>query len=96
MFTKNKNESPTIQGLQDDLVTTLGELVIQEDLATYDEVLSRLERVNKMLPEKKERRISPDAIVAALTSLGGILIIIGYEHGHVIASKALGFVAKAK
>lgn len=46
--------------------------------------------------DKSEKRISPDTLVSAAASIAGILIIIGYEHGHVITTKALSFVGKLR
>jgi hypothetical protein len=48
----------------------------------------------KRTDAEKPDRVSKDALVAAATSVAGILIIVGYERFNVIASKALGFVVK--
>jgi hypothetical protein len=48
----------------------------------------------KRTDAEKPDRVSKDALIAAATSVAGILIIVGYERFNVIASKALGFVVK--
>lgn len=42
-----------------------------------------------------KRRVSPDALIGAAASLGGISLILFWEHAHPVVSKALGFVKKA-
>ena len=38
--------------------------------------------------------VSPDVLATIAGNLAGILLIVGYEHSHVITSKALSFVGK--
>ena len=65
----------------------------------YSKVADNLIKLQKLRDELKKSstwRPSPDAIVGAAASLGGILLILNYERAGVIATKALGFIAKAK
>ena len=39
---------------------------------------------------------SPDSLIGAVASLGGILCILNYEQLHPVATKAIGFVVKAR
>lgn len=48
----------------------------------------------KQIDLEKPDRMSKDALVAAGTSIAGIILIIGYERFNVIASKAISFVLK--
>lgn len=63
----------------------------------YSAVLEQLERVSAL--EKTEVRIQmPDSNTMLQTAgtLLGVAIIVGYEHGHVITSKAFNIVFKGK
>jgi hypothetical protein len=73
------------------------------ELRTYDpasddyaQVLTQLEKLHKMKVAERPDRVSKDVWVTAGVNLAGILIIIGYEQTHVIASKAVGFVLKLR
>jgi len=61
----------------------------------FGEHLTTLERLTK-LKGNPPSRLSRDVMVTVAANLLGILIIVGYEHGHVLASKGLNFVTKTK
>lgn len=66
-----------------------------EDSDEYGRVSDQLAKLYKLKEVDSKQRVSKDQVVAALTSIAGILIVVGYEHAHVIASKAaLSFVKK--
>jgi hypothetical protein len=75
----------------------LGELK-EADLGSeeYMDRLSHLERLSRLRNEQQNHRVSPDTMAIIATNLLGILIIVGYEQGHVMASKSLGFVLRPK
>lgn len=50
----------------------------------------------KISVEEKTDRVSKDQMLAVVGNLAGIVAILGYERVHVISSKAIGFVIKAK
>ena len=52
------------------------------------EVVERLEALTRKKPPRW--RVSPDTAATIFTNLASILIIVGYEHTHVITSKAYG------
>lgn len=63
----------------------------------HDLYVKQYVALTNLLPAKPEKKqIDPNALIAAGASLGGILVIVTYEHAHVVASKALGFVLKTK
>jgi hypothetical protein len=68
------------------------------DLGTeeYVERLAYLERLNKLRSEERSRKVSPDTMAIVAANILGILIVVGYEQGNVIASKGLGFVLRTK
>jgi hypothetical protein len=45
---------------------------------------------------KEQSKISKDVIVSGIFSIASIVIIVGFEQFHVLASKALGFVPKGR
>lgn len=61
-----------------------------EDLLT---IVALLERRKDL---RKKSRISPDTMAIIASNLLGILLILGYERGHVITTKALGFVMRGR
>lgn len=62
----------------------------------YSTLLHRLERLEKLKNDSSSKRPSPDAMLAAGSTLLGILIIVIYEQKHVLTSKGLGFILKPK
>jgi len=63
----------------------------------YAQIVTQIERLHKLkTPEKDKRRVDPNTVVAVAGNLAGIVLILNYERLHVIGSKALGFVLKAK
>lgn len=62
-----------------------------EYTAMYDHV-ERLIRIQSL----GKKKISPDTMAIVAGNLIGILIMVGYEHKHVITSKSLGFLLKPR
>lgn len=60
----------------------------------YQRLLLQLERLHALKPEQAERRVTPDAIVAVVGNIIGVLIIVGYEREHVLTSKAMNYLMK--
>ena len=69
---------------------------LQPTTEEYVKTLDQLIRLHKLRNEQKSRNVSPDTLVLAGTNLLGILMIISYEHRHVITSKALPMIQKPK
>lgn len=95
MFEKRTDESQhqldiTITELMNDMKAMDG------DSEEYATCMNRLERLYKLKEKNAPRRISPDTLVLVGGNLAGILIIVAYEHGRVITSKALGFAGKLR
>lgn len=94
ILTRKKTTEPTpleqeIARLLDLLKDTSPET---EDYAKTSDQLVKLYKLNEETILKK--RVSPDALTNAATNLFGILLILNFEHAHVLTSKALGFVVK--
>ena len=61
----------------------------------YDKVSDQYAKLTKLHNETlSKKRVSPDAMAGAATNLAGILLILNYEHAHVMTSKAVSFVMK--
>ena len=59
-------------------------------------LMNHLERLNRMKVENRQTRVSPDTMAIVVGNILGILVIVAYEQKHVMVSKGLGFVIKAK
>lgn len=46
--------------------------------------------------EDRKNKVTKDALVGAVSSVGGILLILNYERVNVLTSKALSFVNKGR
>lgn len=61
-----------------------------------------VQKILRLLKERKDlnhidkKKLSPDTILVVAGNLVGILLLVGYEHAHVITSKALGFILKGR
>ena len=62
----------------------------------YQICIKHLKSLEKLKNNTRSRRPSPDAMLAAGGSILGILIIVAYEHSHVLTSKSLSFLLKPK
>lgn len=69
--------------------------VFTDEYAAGVKALSELYKIKTSVEEKTDR-VSKDQLLAVVGNLAGILAILGYERVHVISSKAIGFVIKAK
>ncbi len=85
---------PTI--LDDEIVRVRREmLIVDPNSEEYATLLSIFERL-VVLQKEKSSRISPDTVAVVCANLLGILIIVGYEQGHVVASRGLGLLLRTK
>jgi hypothetical protein len=60
----------------------------------YSQLVDHLDRLVRIKHEQKQTRISPDTMVLVAGNLVGILIIVTYEHNHVMVSKAMNYVLR--
>jgi hypothetical protein len=60
----------------------------------YAEIVKRVAELNALRDTNKSDRLSKDTLALILGNLAGILVIVSYEHIHVMTSKALPFLHK--
>ena|SRR4249919_1471088 len=95
----DKKEPPKYQQMiEDELEKAILYLpTISGDPEDFAKKLAIVERLHKMVPkEEKADSVSKDTIAVIGANLLGILMIIKHENVNVIASKALGFVARLR
>lgn len=91
MFPKSKTY---VDGEISRVILELQEQPVNSD--EYGEVLSRLEKLQKIRHEEKPEKFNSDALLMAATNLLGILAILQHEHLNVITSKAMNFVMRTR
>jgi hypothetical protein len=64
------------------------------DSPEYPKLLKHLDKLYKMKARDRRQHVSPDTLANVAGTLLSVLIIVGYERAHVMASKALGFGVK--
>ncbi len=75
---------------------------VLDAMKTYDTVdgefitlMEYLERLTKLKAEKHSK-VDPNTMALIAGNLAGILVIVAYEQKHVMTSKAMGFILRAK
>lgn len=66
------------------------------DTKEYQAAIENLDLLTKMKAEERRHRVSPDTIAIIAGGLLQVLVIVAYEHAHVMTSKGLGFVIKSR
>lgn len=97
MFGKKATSEPTSLEIEEArLFSELKKWDVETE--EYAKVLDRLSDLHEIKRrfENGSRRVSPDALVSAGASLGGILLIMNYERLHVISSKAIQLLIKPR
>lgn len=69
---------------------------LSPDSEEYDRTTDQLTKLRTIEGINAPSKLSADTILMVVGNLAGILAILGYEHSHVITSKALGFVSKLR
>ena len=69
---------------------------MQGDEEQYSECMTQLERLYALKKEEKKWRVSPDTLAIVLGNLLGILIIVKFERGAVMVTKAKDYIIKPR
>ena len=82
--------------LDAELMRLFRELADETDTTStrYSQISDQIVKLYKLKETASKSRVSPDAWVAAGSSLLGILFILNFEHAHAFTSKAAAFVMK--
>lgn len=89
----NKKEKNALDEAIELRIDQLG--LVDEDDSEKVNDLRKLVEVKEKL-EGPRFKIDPNTIITALTSIGGIVLMLHYEKLDVITSKVLGFIQKPK
>ncbi|QEQ93894.1 hypothetical protein SEA_KARDASHIAN_29 [Streptomyces phage Kardashian] len=65
------------------------------DSEEYDRVSDQIKKLYPLKETDSKTGVSSDVLVSAASNLVGIMMIISYEHVHVLNSKALAFIGKS-
>lgn len=91
----NRNESSDLDGPIAQLKAELA--AYTPDDPEWQAAMSRLEGLIELRDKTtSKKKISPDTLAIVAGNLLGILVIVGYEHSHVMVSKASGFIIRPK
>lgn len=94
----NKTPDPQLVALDKAITAVYSDMEgFTSDTDEYDKMTDQLNKLLKLREELTSgRKVSPDALAGVLANLVGIAMILHHEKVHVITSKALGFVMKAR
>jgi len=97
MFTQKSKPAPT--GLDTAIADLLAEMATEcGDSPEYAKMADNLVKLYQLRTAEHGNRqqLSPDTVATICANLAGVLIIVGYEQKHALATKALGFVQKLR
>ena len=89
-FRKDKTYDEPINAVLEEMKT------YGPDTPEFQASMDQLERLSRMKAECQKSAVSADTAAIVLGNLVGILIIVGYERGHVMTTRAKDFVLKTK
>jgi hypothetical protein len=94
LFTKRTGHDTQLEAELDRALTQLTTKKV--DSEEYAKIMNHVEKLHKMKESEKPSRVSADTWALIAANLAGILLVVGYEHGHVITSKAMSSVLKIR
>lgn len=94
MFINRKNEDLGLQKEIDRVTQLMSEM--SPALSEYDDLMATLSKLYALKETNSKSRVSKDTLAIVAGNLAGILMIVGHEKAHVVTSKALNFVLKAR
>ena len=91
-----KDKRPLLQKEMDDILIAMQNIDSTED-PKYKALLDTLERLKYLeANEPKKNKVSADTMATVAGNLLGIAIIVGFEHGHALTSKAVSMLIKGR
>lgn len=94
MFIRKKPGNDALQQAIDRTLTRMNSIMVGSD--EHAKMLIQLTQLYKLKESTPSVRVSPDTLVIVFGNLVGIVLILQYEKLNVVASKAVGFVMKAR
>lgn len=93
MFTIKRTTEPT---KLDEMIVEAQNQMLGTEIGTeeYAIKLERLTALYKLKEIETPKRVNPDTLALIAGNLTGIIMVLGYEHAHVVTSKAFGFIGK--
>ena len=93
-FRRKVHEPSKLDDLCNEIYSQLAGHTIDEEAFGYG--VSYIEKLEKIRHTSDDSRVNPNTLVAGAVNLLGIVMILQHERVHVVATKALGFVAKMR
>lgn len=93
MFEKPKDDPKLEEAIDTVLLEMKGYTPASEE---YASMMGHLNLLYKIKDQERPDRVSLDTLATIGANLAGIALILAYERTHIITSKALGFVMKAR
>lgn len=93
MFAK-KTTNPGLQKAIDAVLLEMEQHAPTGD--NYPQLLDNLTALYALQETNSPKRLSKDTIALIAGNLAGILVIVSYEHAHIVTSKALSFAGKLR
>ncbi len=93
----NRKISNEDAGLQTVIDQHIASMVNEDPGSTeYKNKVDQLVKLYALKEDNSKRRVSADTLAIVFGNLAGIAIIVGHERAHVVTSKAIGFILKAR
>jgi hypothetical protein len=67
---------------------------VPPDAPEYSKIANNLDKLCKVQNESKKNRISKDVIAIIIGNILYILVVMGYERGNIITTRALQWIVK--
>lgn len=95
MFKLTKRDKRTKREIE---IDNLISLMARTNPATdeYKSMANSLDILIKARDSERARRVSPDTLAIVAANLLGIVLVLNYEHTHVITSKAFNWILKGR
>ena len=92
------NKKPTVPTDLENAYNALQKKVKETDPTDddYPAMVDNLAKMHKMLFPDKEKTtwLDPKLIIPAAVGIAQVLLVLNFEHAHVLATKAVGFIKK--
>lgn len=92
--------TPPPEDTRIDVVIDMVAKKLKDDNLSEEELQLYIKQLDKLYKMKSYNKTEPivklDTLIVVAGNIAGIVLILGFERAHVVTSKALGFVLKAR